>query len=193
MVGLLAIIAWYFFLNPKYRISTKIKISLPLGFAAIFFLINSASQLTARLQTPLMSEMSTAFRFIAWYKGTLDFFSSPILGIGTGSFELVSPWIVFDYPHNLFVEIASENGVLGLVILFAIIILGFRYSFFSIKAFANRQEQTLMWRSITFFAIFLFALWNSMFSGDLALNEIVWFSIGLIYAAYLLCMKRGAK
>jgi O-antigen ligase len=37
---------------------------------------------------------------------------SPFIGLGTASFS----WLHFVYPHNIFVEIAVENGVIGLAV-----------------------------------------------------------------------------
>ena len=45
-----------------------------------------------------------------WYL----FKNKPLFGIGTGGFELGE----HQYPHNIFLEIAAENGLLGLIIFF---------------------------------------------------------------------------
>jgi O-antigen ligase len=120
----------------------------------------------------------------AWIQAVQDFLGSPLTGIGTGSFALNTPWLDLYWPHNLFLEMACENGLIGLgLILFfvvLVVIYGFKNIFFYAKCNLNIQLQL----SIASSCLFAFSLWNSMFSGDISTNPVVWFSAGLIYALH---------
>ncbi|MCD6318040.1 O-antigen ligase family protein, partial [Candidatus Aerophobetes bacterium] len=78
----------------------------------------------------LKGGMSTMQRKEAYSLAVTLFMQRPLLGIETGGFP-------GGYPHNIFLEIATENGLVGLIIficfLFAIARIGFRYliSYFS--------------------------------------------------------------
>lgn len=175
----------FFLVQPYYSKKRKLMITIPAVIIAILLVTISASQVTARLQTPITEEMSAAFRILAWIRGIQDFLHSPVIGIGTGSFELRSPWVAFVYPHNLILEIASENGLLGLAILLSFIISTWKYALRSIRVNFLKLRHDVVQLNIAIFCIYVFALLNAMFSGDISLNEIVWFATGMIYAIVL--------
>jgi len=133
------------------------------------------------LITPVAQDTSTAFRFLAWFQAIFDFFRSPIFGIGTGSFFLDNPILPLIYPHNLILELASENGIVGLILIVTFLYLPIKYSISNIKYFGKVQLERYQQLSIIIFCIYIYSLWNSMFSGDIALNSMVWFSAGLVY------------
>ena len=94
-----------------------------------------------------------------------------LLGIGTGGFSnLLRMGDMRAYPHNIFVEIVIENGLLGFTIL-----IGF-LGWSTARGIAGRVDT----RSLFAFLAFLFALWNAQFSGDVIGNEWIWLFAGIL-------------
>jgi len=106
------------------------------------------------------------------------FLSNPLYGIGTGGFGF--------WPHNIFLEIASELGLVGLILI------GY-YTFilFKIWYFAFKIKITNSFLSYIKFALVfvVYAFLNSLSSGNLGSNEYVWLSGGILGSAYFV-MKR---
>ena len=113
---------------------------------------------------------------IDFYRSTLAAIPDrPLLGQGAGS------WSVFyygrderAYPHNLFLEVAFEEGLLGLgALLF----------------FLASVCSSIMWlygetksRHLTLGVLVLYCVVVGMFSGDLDDNRLLWFWIGMTLA-----------
>ena len=75
----------------------------------VFSAFNSLSNFTT-------SDGSTQERLLEWKMSLNAWFDSPFLGCGTGCFGYL--WFRRDqpmYPHNLFLEVLSENGLIGLL------------------------------------------------------------------------------
>lgn len=105
------------------------------------------------------------------YRTALEtFFRSPALGAGTGSFAALAPVSGVAYPHNIFLELASELGVMGLVFSLGLVFapLG-RFVF-------GRQpagDATLAG------ALMIYCLVNAMVSSDVAGNFPLWLAAGV--------------
>ncbi|MBD3378157.1 hypothetical protein GF406_24215 [candidate division KSB1 bacterium] len=193
LLGLFGAILLFYYLQPWQSIRKKFLVSIPVLVGGLVLLLKSSTEFAARLNTPLTQEISAAFRFIAWWKGLQDFLSHPLTGIGTGGFSMevlfTNPPLIFKYCHNLFLEVAGENGILGLVILVAFLGTVMRIGYLTIKHFKQTSNHVYLQASITLMVIFIYSVWNSMFSGDITTNEIIWFSGGMIYALYLSCSR----
>jgi hypothetical protein len=119
-----AVVVWLALAGGRYRRLLKLA---PLGLVVLLLLPGVGS----RLQT--LGEIGAAGaeggdpslvgRLAAQQAGAAMFVDHPLLGVGTGNFELVEP----DYqrnaglvlsrviaPHNLYLQAAAESGVLGL-------------------------------------------------------------------------------
>jgi O-antigen ligase len=182
LLGLVLILIMFLFLQPHRSLAKKILLSSFFGIGLVIIIINTTTDVAARLQTPLAQEWSAAFRFIGWFSGIKDFLSSPLMGIGTGAFFLDLPYLPFKYPHNLFIELACENGIFGLGLMIAFVYVVIKIGAKSIQGFHKEKNSKYVNLSIVMVLIFIYALWNSMFSGNISGNEIVWFGAGLIYA-----------
>ena len=113
--------------------------------------------------------------------GRLDFFASawevwsksPIVGAGIGAFPImIGRPDATAYPHNLFLETLAELGVVGLILLIAVLALGLG------SAWARRRwagPATLV-ATMLFVNTFL----NAQISGDLTDNRLVFMSLGLL-------------
>ncbi|MEB2309925.1 MAG: O-antigen ligase family protein [Candidatus Brocadiaceae bacterium] len=110
--------------------------------------------------------------------------SHPLLGLGTGGFS--SYYSLVDtrqYPHNLFLEMGSELGILGLGLIICFLCLNFRMIF---HIFKNNRRITqnnfpLIWGALIFF----FEFCSSMVSGDLMANKLLFLGSGFMWAAYV--------
>jgi len=117
----------------------------------------------------------TAGRRLTLYRWALRMFAEkPLTGWGLGGWS----YYVFDrdvpaYPHNLVLEIAAEEGVMGLAALGTLLLC---------VSLAMRR----IWRSspdLSFIApVFAFSLLATMTSGDINVNRPLWLWCGVIFA-----------
>ena len=118
----------------------------------------------------------TAGMRLAYYKAALEGFEErPFLGWGTGA------WPIYywhedkrTYPHNIFLETAFEQGLVGLISLLALIGAVFRRLF--------RFLGTGDGRFAFLFPVVLFSLAVTCFSGDITAKAL-WFWFGTVFAA----------
>ena len=118
------------------------------------------------------SAVSANGRLELWSQAYDLFLESPLFGIGTGGFSGVTAAF---YPHNLFLEVAVELGVVGLALLIAVLAFGARGLISAWKSGAerNRLDGALV------LSLFGAALLNSQFSGAIQTNSSVWLALGL--------------
>ncbi|MEE9448587.1 MAG: O-antigen ligase family protein [Ignavibacteriaceae bacterium] len=93
------------------------------------------------------------------------FLEHPLFGVGFGGFRSYNEFTeLVKYPHNIFVEMAVEGGVVGLLVLCALCFIMFKSSYrFSPSSFI----------------FLLFALFLAMFSKELSNQSLLW--IGLAF------------
>lgn len=102
------------------------------------------------------------------------------LGLGTGGFSPLyhsrgGPFrtIDFEYPHNLVLEIAVEQGIVGIVMFFVIAVLVVR------RFKMVLREYSECWFVIAVLSTIFYALFNSMVSADIAGNYFLWLLAGI--------------
>jgi len=121
--------------------------------------------------------LTVFYRLTAWATAVQLTLQHPILGVGTSGFA-AHHFIV--YPHNIFLEIACELGIPGLLLFFSLLIAGFR------KACSlYRQVRDDPFRSkllISFILIGIYALVNAQVSGSITGNAWLWLALGGIMA-----------
>ena len=110
------------------------------------------------------------------------FLSFPNFLSGTGIGGFTVQYASFDdkrglYPHNIFLEMAAELGFLGLLAIFLLIFWSFKDGF---SLFKRKQESSSTYLSLTLLALFIFLLLNSLVSGDINDNRILFTSMALI-------------
>jgi O-antigen ligase len=125
----------------------------------------------------------TAGRRLTLYRWALKMFAEkPLTGWGLGGWS----YYVFDrdvpaYPHNLVLEIAAEEGVMGLAALGSLLLT---------VLLALRR----IWRSspdLSFIApVFAFSLLATMTSGDINVNRPLWLWCGMIFALAGIAQRR---
>lgn len=187
-IGLILATFVYYFLQPGQPLRKKLIVfsiaAFFAGLLAYFFI--SGTTVAARISDPTVKDVvSTVSRFASWVKAIEHFLASPLTGIGTGSFKLEFMLQSIQYPHNLLLEMACENGIFGLTLIVIFIFLAIKYGRMNIKHYYKSNSRLYTQLSIAVMTIFIFALWNAMFSGDIRSNEIVWLCTGFIYVLYL--------
>ena len=171
-------------LQPRMRPWQKSAIILAFVLAGAAFLLNSTNQVSQRLATPISEEASAAFRVLAWIQSGNDFISHPITGIGTGSFYLDNEFVPLIYPHNLVLELAAENGVVGLALILLFFGVTAKYGLAAIKSYFQQENDAIVQLCIGAFALFINSWINAMVSGNITANSSVWLSAGLMWILY---------
>ena len=108
---------------------------------------------------------------------------SGLIGLGIGGFSMF--YGGFDdargtYPHNLFLELGSELGALGL---FASLLLVY-WSACKVLLLARKTQADAKYLGITLLGLFVFLLSSSSVSGDLNDNRLLFLCIGMIHAVW---------
>ncbi len=99
-----------------------------------------------------------------------------LFGSGVGGYAAIFPWRDFRYPHNLFLEVLSEFGIIGLVIFLAHAVLAVKDV---VRHFRKSYSQPeVLWLGATLTVFF-----SAMFSGDINDNRLIWFFLSGLLAA----------
>jgi O-antigen ligase len=105
---------------------------------------------------------------------------SPFIGIGIGGFNYIAGFADTKegvYPHNIFLEILCETGILGLaVFLFLLVNI---YKRIDILIRSRSDLRPLVY---TVSGLILYMLINSLFSADINGNRVLFASFGMLYA-----------
>jgi O-antigen ligase len=101
------------------------------------------------------------------------FVNSYFLGIGTGGFSYVKNVGYPDYPHNIILEVAVEQGIFGIACLFAILFFSFRQC---IKLMRSQNIYSTILASLM-----LYSFVNTNFSSDISGHSVVWMLGGVIF------------
>ncbi len=125
-------------------------------------------------------DLSTFYRLRIFERAKELFFENPLKGVGTAGFGYFTD--IASYPHNIFLEFASELGILG-VSAFTVLIVCTAY--LGIKLIGHRNASSLESSlNKAYFSIFVFTLINSQVSGAVYGNHYLWFAIAGLWALY---------
>jgi hypothetical protein len=168
MVGLL-IIVYYYFIKNNNKNALQINIAFFSALLLIIFLLFLIDQNNYLFDTNFYSLFARQEYFrIAFENLNFNLFK----GVGIGSFALVFLGEdIISYPHNIFVEIFLENGLIGLLLL--IVLLFKFYINFSLNIIS---------------LLILFFLISAQFSGDIPGNN-NFFILFYIYFAFFINNK----
>lgn len=117
--------------------------------------------------------LSSNGRSELWSQASSAFDTHPLLGLGTGGFAAVNPANV--YPHNLVLEVAAELGLAGLIPLLGALVGGLAILIGTWRRAAAQDRA----RPALIIALFVAALANAFFSGDITINSQLWLTMGL--------------
>lgn len=113
-------------------------------------------------------------RFILWYYSIREFLSNPFIPLGPGGFMSIYK----TYPHNFFLELLVDYGFITLIVIPYFVIYGIRKSIQIIK----NDNISIAIKIVP--VLWLYYFMNTMFSGDILVNE-VWFRISFLLIAVI--------
>jgi O-antigen ligase len=112
------------------------------------------------------------------------FLDNPVFGVGFGGFKAYNSVTEFlKYPHNIFIEMAVEGGIVGLLVLSAMLYVLFR----SVYRFTKCHPEFISRSGILSLASYSLLL--ALFSKDLSSQTVLW-----IFIAFMgMSSVRGSK
>ncbi len=173
----LGLIVFFAFVGQDPVSRRRIPLTLVGALAAVVlvsqFVPGEAVNRALSVVTGTGSGVSSNGRSDLWSQAIQAFGAHPFVGLGTGGFASVNPENL--YPHNLLLEVGSELGLVGLVPMIGIIMTG------GATLVGNWQRSVDLGRAraALVIALFVAAITNAMFSGDLSTNGDVWLALGL--------------
>lgn len=144
------------FSSKKYKQLAPIIVIITIFLAIIILDVGMVEYFT-RGESSFLMEKNVRSRINLYIAAWNDFIESPIMGKGIGNYCHQG----HNYPHNIFLELLAETGLIGFI-LFIIAL----------------KPKNMLYFNNTFSLYMLFALLTTMFSGDLEKNSyLVLFSI----------------
>lgn len=142
---------------------------LPLPGAGTASAATSCNCLSDRI---ISLEASPGDRDKMLVRGVQLFLSNPVLGAGVGSFAGAVPDSLqaghfYEYPHNALLEVASETGLVGVILIFAPLFAGWAVLFWSGVRSASGPIAAVLMLLAVFFTV-------AMVSGDLPSERGLW-------------------
>lgn len=171
-------------IKPFIRPIVVITIALLFLFG-YFYETGHMTQTMARLQVLTSDGMGdSAAARIQHYTHAIQYWKqAPLFGNGIGSWPIINgDTDMRSYPHNLILEILTELGLMGLMLFFTLILYALRF----LKPIKSEGYQSI---NIVLLMIVMYMFLNSMVSGDIPDNRLLFASIGLIPAA-LYCKEK---
>lgn len=185
VISLMLSLLVFFMLNFRGSSSLKIdRFALKLGvmmlFAAIIFFIlgGQNSSLFSRIQLAIGGTDPSAAGRLYYYRVALEqFAASPIWGLGPGQFSIgVTGEEIALYPHNIFLELGAESGLLGIIIFVTMIVIAFGNGLVHLY----RKNGASRIASRYLLVVCCFFLLNAMVSYDINGNRILFAFFGLL-------------
>ncbi|MCK4403468.1 MAG: O-antigen ligase family protein [candidate division Zixibacteria bacterium] len=181
-LALIASLFFYFFLLQRKRFNFLKKLFFfLLIFISVKLSVVIAPEHIWNRMLKLFSgfDPTTFYRLRFFEKAKNLFFENPLTGVGTAGF---THFTGLNYPHNIFLEFASELGIFGLLAFF---ILVFYAAYLGIKLLRGPNASALeLSLSKIYLVLFLFSLINSQFSGAVWGNYELWFSVAGIWTLH---------
>lgn len=156
-------------------------IIITIAIIALFTFLYQTGEMTqtmARLQVLTSNGMGdSAGARIQHYVHAIEYWKqAPLLGNGIGSWPIINSGIdARGYPHNLILEILAELGLVGLILFSAFIL----YALVILKP-PQKYNQSI---NILLLMLIMYMFLNSMVSGDIPDNRLLFACIGLTPAA----------
>lgn len=189
VIGLLLSMSVYFLFFSSIPLSRRMVSLAGIILFIILGLLALPEEITSRyLEFGGRRDLSGFLR-VVWFNKILpaireNFF----VGVGTGGFsKIITGTDIRTYPHNILAEIGLENGLLGLTTILTILTVTAKYSLNLIKH--PEMETEIVHLATTSLLLLIFSTFNAMFSGDIPVNEQIWFAAGLILGLHMYWKK----
>lgn len=172
-----------------------------LGVIAMFFapLLLPQTVINRLMSVGDTADTSTSYRVYIWM-GTISMLRDYWLcgvGLGTEAFNAIYPYysysgIVAPHSHNLYLQIITENGFLGIITFLSIIFTYYRMSISAIVGMKNDKSKRMLTATVTGLAAGMFGyLVQGMFDN-------VWYNYRIVFMFYIIlaltaCAAQCAK
>ena len=189
VIALIVTIVVIFLLSVKWKlkkpairvIKGTVALVLVVGLLAVIY-SNEFSTLISRTNLILpdggLGKSATA-RLYDYDRAIHAMVAAPLFGQGVGGFSKYAFGVdARAYPHDVFLEIASELGIVGLALFLALI----AFCFVQILRIRRESGGINYYMATVLLALFTFTLINAMVSGDVNDNRLFFAWIGTIYA-----------
>jgi putative inorganic carbon (HCO3(-)) transporter len=169
----------------------KTRLSLLAGILSVTFVAAHFVAEVGPTRLKLEESGSVMIRFILWGVAWKLFLSSPVFGIGFGTFQLIySRYLptIADMPttlgvHNIYLELLAETGVIGLLV--------FLLLMYAILREAHRRVSSHLWQhrvlGFTVFAggtgLLVESFTDHAFFWSIQVGSLFWFFVGLLLAS----------
>ena len=158
----------------RIKLSRIILLVAALAFILVFSYKGIISDTSSRFTGGGSGESSSQNRILAQYQAFTLLQENYIVGAGFGSFRQFR----LKYPHNVFSEITSETGIIGLS--FILVLLGLTlFRIIKIYKQHNNKETAFL------IAVVATSFFNANLSGHIGFNPYFWLSIFLVNQYYL--------
>ena len=197
--GIKAIIGLVIFLFLNNKISLKIKISIFL-FSLVFtgLIISNSNYLKVRYGQQLFSQLFDSNQrdqfienniYLKLYKSGLAVFKdNPIFGVGNKNYRVITTknletkinedYVLNTHPHQIYIELLSEHGLVGTIILLSI----FFYLIFKNLKIIIISRNSIQLGCFTYLIInFLPILPSGSFFNDFS-STLFWINLSIMYA-----------
>lgn len=174
-------LAFYFFvgfikrITPNFRVACVTALILIIG--GFYYFGDMLPNIEAYSPLVIMEGLSTAERLEQYSLFANLFSQSPLLGVGTNGFEQIVGW---GYPHNIFLEIAVENGLIGLIFFGAFLGIvgwyGFRFLVFCYQCSTELGQKI----GLMVLTVSLVLLTGRQFSFGLDMHKELFVFLGLV-------------
>jgi O-antigen ligase len=139
-------------------------------------------------QTGVRRYSTIASRYNFWILGISTWVSSIkniFIGLGAGGYSSLFIWRDFRwYPHNIFVEILAELGIVG----FSLLAL---FLYFSARFLINNRKYYIPGSATPYWiCVLLVTFFNSLFSGDINDNRVFFMLLSVSIASSLMDYKK---
>lgn len=157
---LIALAVGLILISPSAKSNGKKLGFLLLGFVGVsYFIPANALRLTGTILSSISVGTDTAgLRYALWAAGMKMFSDSPFTGVGIGQFQFMLPkygaGIVPVYylnltPHNMYVQLLAETGIVGFSLFMAMVILALKNLYLRMLSTDYDQAMTAwMWFSL---------------------------------------------
>ncbi|HEY2462113.1 MAG TPA: O-antigen ligase family protein [Candidatus Acidoferrum sp.] len=100
----------------------------------------------------------------------------PVLGVGIQGFKFLSPNpMTYNYPHNMFLELGAELGIVPVLAYLALSIVSFREIFVRMRNTALENK----YLTNTVLLVMIFSYLDAMVSGDMNDRRLMWCALGM--------------
>jgi len=177
VITMALVLAW------RKRSLAGVGLVFSVAIAAASLYLYAPFQYTIRFRQAIEDPAGGTFgqRIELFRAGWRQFVDSPIIGHGTGSLAGRLP-LGAQYPHNMFIEMLAENGVVGLLLLLWFLVVAFRSGLTAVSA--GRVTGSASDTAVALLILSCTAFWfaASQTSYDIAHNGLLWFFGGLAVA-----------